>query len=96
VPGSSDRLLAGLAVVTPILTFYSLPRRTRIAPSGANATARLVDQVPAWTGNQIQLVEHSIASFAELVRTRNHLVTAIREDGIALTPTTPLLLRPAA
>jgi predicted nucleotidyltransferase len=62
----------------------------------ANATARLVDQVPAWTGNQIQLVEHSIASFAELVSTRNQLVTAIREDGIALTPTTPLLLRPAA
>ena len=68
----------------------------RVSTAIEDATARLVDQVPAWTGNQIQLVEHSIASFAELVRTRNHLVTAIREDGIALTPTTPLLLRPAA
>ncbi len=39
----------------------------------------------AWTGNPVQVVEHSIESFVLLVHERNPLVDAIRRDGIALT-----------
>ena len=39
----------------------------------------------AWTGNPVQVVEHSVESFASLVHERNPLVDAIRRDGIALT-----------
>lgn len=62
----------------------------------SESTARLVDQVLTWTGNQAQLIEHSRSSFAELVRDKNRLVTAIREEGIALTPDSAKLLQAVA
>lgn len=62
----------------------------------AQATARLVDHVLTWTGNHAQLVEHSRGSFALLVRDGNRLVTAVREEGIALTPNSQSLLRRSA
>jgi predicted nucleotidyltransferase len=62
----------------------------------AGATGRLVDHVLTWTGNHAQLVEHSRGSFALLIRDRNQLVTALREEGIALTPGSKALLRQPA
>lgn len=59
----------------------------------ADATARLAEQVVGWTGNHVQLVEHSRGSFALLLRDRNRLVTAVQEEGIALTPGSKSLLR---
>lgn len=61
--------------------------------SWADSAARLIDDVQAWTGNQAQLVEHTTSSFKRLVRGRNALITAIREDGIALTSDSDGLLR---
>ena len=40
--------------------------------------------VRAWTGNDLQLVEHSLASWRTLVRAKNPLVDRVRSDGIAL------------
>ena len=48
------------------------------------------------TGNQAQLIEHSRSAFAKLVRDKNRLVTAIREEGIALIPESAKLLRAVA
>lgn len=62
----------------------------------ADETARLVGRVQAWTGNAVQLVEHSRRSFAALVRDANPLVDAIRLEGIPLTPKSRQLLRRAA
>lgn len=62
----------------------------------AEATARLIDCVRIWTGNHVQLVEHTRRSFARLVKTRNPLIASLRVDGIALTPRTRALLRGAA
>lgn len=62
----------------------------------ADATARLVDRVVGWTGNQARLVEHSRGSFALLVRDGNWLVGSVREEGIALTPNSQSLLRGSA
>jgi hypothetical protein len=59
----------------------------------ADATARIVSEVHAWTGNQAQLVEHTTRSFARLVHDRRPLVDAIRQDGITLTPGSDALLR---
>ena len=59
----------------------------------ADSTARIMSDIHAWTGNQAQLVEHTSRSFAQLVRHRNPLVDAIREDGISLTPGSDALLR---
>ncbi len=41
-------------------------------------------EVRSWTGNDLQLVEHSPSSWRKLVRARNPLVEQIRLDGIAL------------
>ena len=41
-------------------------------------------EVRAWTGNDLQLVEHSTASWSALVREGNPLVEQVRIDGIAL------------
>jgi DNA-binding transcriptional ArsR family regulator len=60
------------------------------------ATGRLVERVLAWTGNHVRLVEHSRGSFALLVRGDSRLVTAVREEGIALTPSSQSLLRRSA
>jgi predicted nucleotidyltransferase len=59
----------------------------------ADATARMVSDVHAWTGNQAQLVEHTTRSFARLVQHHNPLVDAIRQEGITLTPGSDALLR---
>jgi predicted nucleotidyltransferase len=47
--------------------------------------AQLHADVRSWTGNDLQLVEHSSASWRKLVRAKNPLVEQIRLDGIALT-----------
>lgn len=58
--------------------------------------AGFVTKVQAWTGNPVQLVEHTRRTFAALVRDRNPLVAALRTEGIPLTPNTRRLLRSAA
>ena len=46
--------------------------------------SRLQADVRSWTGNDLQLVEHSPSSWRKLVRAKNPLVEQIRLDGIAL------------
>ena len=41
--------------------------------------------VATWTGNDLQVVEHSQGSWRKLVRARNPLVEQVRLDGITLT-----------
>jgi predicted nucleotidyltransferase len=48
--------------------------------------------VRSWTGNDLQLVEHSQSSWRKLVRAKNPLVQQIRLDGIALAGGTASLL----
>jgi predicted nucleotidyltransferase len=48
--------------------------------------------VRSWTGNDLQLVEHSGASWRKLVGAKNPLVEQIRLDGIALTSDATSLL----
>ena len=56
--------------------------------------AQLISDVRSWTGNETQVVEHSLASWQKLVRAKNPLVDQIRLDGIVLTgDTTSLLAR---
>ena len=56
--------------------------------------AQLHADVRTWTGNDLQLVEHSRSSWQKLVRTKNPLVEQIRLDGIELAgDTVPLLGR---
>jgi predicted nucleotidyltransferase len=55
--------------------------------------ADLTGQVRAWTGNKVQLVEHTRGSFANLVKRRNPLVVSLRADGIPLTSRTRELWR---
>lgn len=47
--------------------------------------AELHADVRSWTGNELQLVEHTKSSWHELVQAENPLVEQIRRDGIALT-----------
>lgn len=47
--------------------------------------ARLHADVRMWTGNELQLVEHSEESWGRLVTAENPLAAEIRRDGIALT-----------
>ncbi len=46
--------------------------------------SRLQADVRSWTGNDLQLVEHSPSSWRKLVRAENPLVDLVRLDGIAL------------
>ncbi|MCU1399714.1 MAG: hypothetical protein JWN62_2823 [Acidimicrobiales bacterium] len=46
--------------------------------------SRLQADVRSWTGNDLQLVEHSPSSWRKLLRATNPLVEQIRLDGIAL------------
>lgn len=48
--------------------------------------------VRSWTGNELQVVEHSAASWRKLVRARNPLVEQIRLEGIPLTDSAASLL----
>jgi predicted nucleotidyltransferase len=54
------------------------------APGGA-AASNLASLGKAWTGNPVQIVEHSVETFGALVNDGNPLIDAIRRDGIALT-----------
>ncbi len=54
--------------------------------------SRLQADVRSWTGNDLQLVEHSPSSWQKLVRAKNPLVQQIRHDGIALAGGTTSLL----
>jgi predicted nucleotidyltransferase len=54
--------------------------------------AQLHADVRTWTGNDLQVVEHSQASWFKLVRSKNPLVRQIRVDGIALTADLAALL----
>ena len=62
----------------------------------AEATAHLGEHVILWTGNQAQLVEHTRNSFRRLVRDGNSLITAVRTEGVPLTPDSRALLRRSA
>lgn len=62
----------------------------------ADATARLMDQVLSWTGNQAQLVEHTRSSFTKLAQSSNPVVAAVRAEGIALTARSRSLFRQVA
>jgi len=58
--------------------------------------ARLYADVRAWTGNDLQLVEHTQESWDRLVGAKNPLATEIRRDGILLTQSEAVLTgRPA-
>lgn len=46
--------------------------------------ARLQADVRSWTGNELQIVEHSSSSWRRLTRAKNPLVQQIRQDGITL------------
>jgi len=54
--------------------------------------SRLQADVRSWTGNDLQIVEHSPSSWQKLVRAGNPLVQQIRQDGIALAGGTASLL----
>ena len=54
--------------------------------------AQLHSDVRSWTGNDLQLVEHSQTSWRQLVRAKNPLVEQVRLDGIALTSDAASLL----
>ena len=54
--------------------------------------AQLQADVRSWTGNDVQVVEHTPESWRKLVRSKNPLVDQIRLDGIALAGDTALLL----
>lgn len=57
--------------------------------------SQLQADVRVWTGNDLQLVEHSPTSWRELVRSKNPLVEQIRVDGIALAGDNAALLERA-
>ena len=54
--------------------------------------SHLQADVRSWTGNDLQLVEHSPSSWRQLVRAKNPLIEQIRLDGIALASGTSSLL----
>jgi predicted nucleotidyltransferase len=66
---------------------------TTETPTWAAATGRLANQVQTWTGNRVQLVEHSRGSFALAIRGGSQLIEAIRTDGLPLTQASQSLLR---
>jgi predicted nucleotidyltransferase len=54
--------------------------------------ARLQSDIKMWTGNDLQVVEHSPASWQTLKASQNALVEQIRIDGVALFDNDPALL----
>ena len=54
--------------------------------------AELISDMRSWTGNEAQVVEHSLASWRKVVRTKNPLVEQIRLDGIPIAGATASLL----
>lgn len=65
-------------------------------PMWARNVATLADHVSEWTGNLVQITEHTWPSFEQLVRDGNVLVSAIRDDGVPLTPGSRRRLRDVA
>jgi predicted nucleotidyltransferase len=61
-------------------------------PDADDLGSWLAAECEAWTGNPVQVVEHSPDAFARLVGDKNPLIAAIGRDGIALTPTSRALL----
>ena len=55
-------------------------------PAFAERLAGLGSDVRAWTGNDLQVVEHDARSWQALLRGGNPLVEQVRRDGISLTP----------
>jgi len=54
--------------------------------------AQLQADVRSWTGNDLQIVEHTPESWRELVHSKNPLVEQLQLDGIALAGDTALRL----
>jgi predicted nucleotidyltransferase len=54
--------------------------------------ALLGGDVRSWTGNELQIVEHSASSWRKLVQTSNPLVDQMRREAIALTDDAATLL----
>ena len=54
------------------------------APDLHALVAQLQADVRSWTGNDLQLVEHTPASWRKLVRSKNPLVDQIRSDGVSV------------
>ena len=65
-------------------------------PAWVSNVATLADHVHEWTGNPAQITEHTWGSFQQLVRDGNVLVSAIRDDGVPLTPGSRRRLRDVA
>lgn len=62
----------------------------------SEATSRLRERVRDWTGNEVQLVEHTMSSLTQLIDANDPLLRALRSEGIPLTSSTASLLgRPA-
>ncbi|MEP7201871.1 MAG: nucleotidyltransferase domain-containing protein [Ilumatobacteraceae bacterium] len=54
--------------------------------------AGLQADVRSWTGNHVQLTEHTPASWRKLVRAKNPLVDRIRSEGVSVAGDTSALL----
>jgi len=54
------------------------------SPDLHDRIGRIQADAQSWTGNVLQLVEHSPASWQKLVAAKNPLVAEVRRDGIAL------------
>ncbi|CAB4813848.1 unannotated protein [freshwater metagenome] len=64
------------------------------APDLRNGLTLLAGDVLDWTGNALQVVEHTPTSWRRLLRSGNGLVDEVRRDGIALAgDPKPLLAR---
>jgi predicted nucleotidyltransferase len=61
-------------------------------PAFAERLAGLGSDVRAWTGNDLQVVEHDARSWQALLRGGNPLVEQVRRDGISLAPDASSLL----
>ena len=64
------------------------------APDLHALISQLQADVRSWTGNDLQLVEHTPESWRKLVRSKNPLVEQMRSDGVALTGDSAALLKP--
>jgi predicted nucleotidyltransferase len=62
------------------------------SPALHERLGRLQTDAKRWTGNDLQVVEHSPASWQNLKVSKNALVEEIRIDGIALIDNDPALL----
>ena len=54
------------------------------SPDLHDRIARIQADAKSWTGNDLQLVEHSAVSWRKLVSAKNPLVAQVRLDGIVL------------